>query len=110
MYGRRKTFKKTKEEYLTTKCESGKKNKEKEWRRLEKKLIGWTFYGVAVSIFASTFIVLYFIGIKAIHGSIDISLLSTVVLWIVLLVGGSFFLKESRKAFRDDKEEAKKEQ
>jgi len=77
---------------------------------MEKKLIAWTLYGIALENFSLALVPLYFIVIKVIHGSVDVSLPLTVVLWIVLLVGGSFFLKESRKAFKDDREEAKKEQ
>jgi hypothetical protein len=79
---------------------------------LEKKLIVWTLYSIALENFALALIPLYFTVIKVIHGSVDISLLLTVFLWIILLLIGLFFLERSRKTFKNDKdkEEAKKEQ
>lgn len=76
---------------------------------MEKKLITWVLYCVSLGNFASAFILLYFLGVKVIHGSTDISLLLVMFLWIILLLIGLFFLGRSRKAFKDDKE-AKKEQ
>lgn len=79
---------------------------------MEKKLIAWTLYLVGLGNFASAFILLYFLGVKVIHGSTDISLLLVMFLWIILLLISLFFLERSRKTFKNDKdkEEAKKEQ